>query len=267
MSLLDKLERKFGRYEIPNATLAFIFVQVPVYVFSRARPDLLEWLLLKPDLVLHGEWWRLLSFLAVPPVTNPIFAFFFWYMFYLMGTALEGHWGAFRYNVFLLIGYFSTILASFLVPGAVSSNGFLQASVFLAFAYLYPDFQIYIMFILPVRIKWLAIITGIFYFWTLATGPLIAKLLVVSSIFNFLVFFGRDLWYRMRTGKRRMAFQAKQFAGANEKNPFHTCATCGITDISHPDMDFRYCPECAGSAGYCADHIRNHEHLVEAQAK
>lgn len=267
MNLLDKLERKFGRYEIPNVTLAFIFVQVPVYIFSRARPDLLNWLYLVPALVVQGQWWRLLSFLAVPPVTNPIFAFFFWYMFYLMGTALEGYWGAFRYNVFLLLGYMATVFVSFLVPEAAASNAFLQGSVFLAFAYLYPDFQIYVMFILPVKIKYLAILTAIFYFWTVATGPLIEKLLVFASIFNFLVFFGSDLVYRVKTGRRRMVFQAKQFSGSDEKKPFHTCTVCGITDLTHPDMDFRYCPECAGSAGYCADHIRNHEHLVEAQAK
>lgn len=267
MSLLDKLERKYGRYEIPNVTLAFIFVQVPVYIFSMARPELIGLLSLVPQLVLQGQWWRLLSFLAVPPVTNPIFAFFFWYMFYLMGTALESHWGAFRYNIFILIGYFATLLASFLVPDVPSSNGFLQASVFLAFAYLFPDFQIFIMFILPVKIKYLAIITWVLYFYKFAVGPMNIRLLVLSSVLNFLIFFGRDIWYQMRTGKRSMVFQAKQFAGRDESKPFHTCTVCGITDLSQPDMDFRYCPDCAGSACYCTDHIRNHDHLLEAQAK
>lgn len=261
MSLLDKLERKYGRYEIPNLTLGFIFLQVPVFVISYSRPEILQALYLVPALVLQGEWWRVLSFLAVPPITNPIFAFFFWYMFYLMGSALEGHWGAFRYNIFLLIGYFATVAVSFLVPNSPSSNAFLQGSVFLAFAFLFPDFQLFLFFIIPVKIKYLALLTWIGYFLTLVFGSWLSRLLVLASICNFLFFFGNDILYRIRSGKRSMAFQAKQFAGRNENQPFHTCTICSITDLSHPDMDFRYCPECAGSACYCADHIRGHEHL------
>ncbi len=84
-----------------------------------------------------------------------MFAFFFWYLFYLMGTALERSWGTFRYNVFLLIGYVDTVGVAFIVPDVPANNAFLQGSVFLAFAYLFPDFVMYIFFILPVKIKWL----------------------------------------------------------------------------------------------------------------
>ena len=86
-------------------------------------------------------------------MTNRIFAFFAWYLFYLMGNALEGHWGAFRYNLFLLIGYLVTVAVAFLYPYAAATNIFIGGSVFLAFAYLYPDFQLYIFFIIPVRLN------------------------------------------------------------------------------------------------------------------
>ena len=102
----------------------------------------------------------MLTFVGEPPTTNLLFAFFFWYLFYLMGTVLESTWGAFRYNVYLLVGWAATVAVAFLQPNAPASISFLQASVFLAFAYLYPDFQILLFFILPVKVKWLACCNG-----------------------------------------------------------------------------------------------------------
>lgn len=262
MRILDQLERKYGRYGVPNVTVGLIFLQVIAYILSISRLEILHGLYLKPSLVLEGQIWRLFTFLAVPPITNPIFAFFFWYLFYLMGTALENHWGTFRYNIYLLIGYIATVAVSFLVPDTVSTNLFLQGSVFLAFAFLYPDFVIYIFFILPVKIKWLALLTWIGYFFTLVFGGWSSRLLVLASICNFLLFFAADIRERIKTGKRHMEFQAKRTAQHSKKEPFHRCVVCGITDITNPDMDFRYCPECKDTPGYCSEHLPNHQHIT-----
>jgi hypothetical protein len=258
MRLLDNLEKKFRRYAIHNVTLYIILVQVLFFVFQLSGRFILDRVVLIPDLVLTGEWWRLVTFLFIPPLTNPIFAFFAWYLFYLMGSALENHWGAFRYNVFLLVGYAVTVAVSFIVPMAAATNLFIGGSVFLAFAFLYPDFTLYIFFILPVKIKWLALLTWIGYAYQILVGTWSTRLLVLASISNFLLFFGRDIIWKMKTGKRVMATQARQFSG--KKEAFHTCATCAKTDISHPGMEFRYCSECGG-LGYCMDHISNHEHV------
>jgi len=258
MRLLDNLERKFRRYAIHNVTLYIILGQVLFFVFQLSGRFILDRVVLIPDLVLTGEWWRLVTFLFIPPLTNPIFAFFAWYLFYLMGSALENHWGAFRYNVFLLVGYAVTVAVSFLVPMAAATNLFIGGSVFLAFAFLYPDFTLYIFFILPVKIKWLALLTWIGYAYQVLVGTWSTRLLVLASISNFLLFFGRDIIWKMKTGKRVMATQARQFSG--KKEAFHTCATCAKTDISHPGMEFRYCSECGG-LGYCMDHISSHEHV------
>jgi hypothetical protein len=258
MSLLDKLDRKFRRYAVPNVTLYLIGGQVVFFAFSLAGTFILDRVLLIPTMVLQGEWWRLITFLFIPPFTSPlIFILFAWYMFYLMGSALEGHWGAFRYNIYLLVGYVVTVAVTFLFPNSAATNVFIAGSVFLAFAFLYPDFQIYIFFILPVKIKWLALLTWLGYAYELIFGGWNQRVLVLASISNFLLFFGRDITWRMKTGKRRMAEQARQFSGV--RDAFHTCATCGKTDISHPRMEFRYCSDCNG-LGYCADHIFNHEH-------
>jgi hypothetical protein len=266
--MLNRLERRFGRYAVPHLTIALIAVQTIVYVLSFTNRAILDLLVLVPRAVMQGEWWRVLTFLAIPPVTNPIFAFFVWYLFYLMGEALENHWGAFHYNVYLLIGYLATIGVSFLVPDAASSNAFLQASVFLAFAFLFPDFQIYLFFILPVKIKWLALLTWLGYGYTLIFGEWISRFLVLASILNFLLFFGKDIRYKIKTGRRHMEFQARSYSRPDEKRPFHICTVCEITDLTHPDMDFRYCMECKGSRGYCTEHIFNHPHiLIEEKAQ
>jgi len=257
MNLLDTLDKKFRRYAIPNMTLYLIVGQALFFVFVLAGRFILDRVVLIPDLVLAGEWWRLITFLFIPPITNPIFAFFAWYMFYLMGNALEEHWGAFRYNLFLFIGYFVTIAVSFTFPYLPATNLFIGGSVFLAFAFLFPDFQIYILFILPVKIKWLALLTWISYAYQIITGSGQTRLLVLASISNFLFFFGKDIYWRVKTGKKRMAAQARGYAGTKE--PFHTCSACGVTDLSDPRMEFRYCADCGG-LGYCKDHIVNHEH-------
>jgi hypothetical protein len=264
MRFLDKLERKFRGFAVPNITLYLIMGQVLFFVLSMSGQFDIGRVLLIPDLVLAGEWWRLVTFLFIPPVTNVIFAFFVWYLFYLMGSALEGHWGTFRYNLFLLVGYLVTVAVSFIIPGGAATNLFLGGSVFLAFAFLYPDFVLYILFILPVKIKWLALITWIGYGWQLLTGSGITRLLVLASISNFLLFFGRDILWKIKTGGRKMGEQARTISG--KKEAFHRCAVCGITDLSHPAMEFRYCPECGG-LGYCKDHIFSHQHAAKSNRR
>jgi hypothetical protein len=257
MGLLDKLERKFRGFAIPNITLVIVLGQAFFYVAAYSGNLDVNRMLMVPSLVLQGEWWRLIAFIFIPPSAGIFFVFFGLYFFYLMGGALEGNWGAFRYNLFLLTGYLLTVGVAFLLPHGAATNIFIGASVFLAFAHLYPEFTIYLFFVLPVKIKWLALITWIGYAVSMFFGSWQTRIFVLASIGNYLFFFGRDIWWRARTGRRKMAEQARAVSGKGEA--FHRCAVCGKTDLTHPDMDFRYCPECSG-LGYCADHISSHEH-------
>jgi len=262
MNLLNRLERHLGPYAVANLTLFLIACQVVVYLAAQAKPELVEHIALIPEKVLAGEVWRLVSFLAMPPFTNVFFAFFFWYLFYLMGTALEHFWGTFRYNVFLVLGYVATVAVSFAVPDQPASNAFMQGSVFLAFAFLNPDFELYLFFILPVKIKWFALVTWIGYGLLVLFGDGLTRLLVLASVCNFLVFFAKDILVRIQTGRRRMAIQAARMA-EKPKPFFHRCVVCGITDRSHPRMDFRYCSKCSGSCAYCSEHLANHDHVLD----
>jgi membrane protein implicated in regulation of membrane protease activity len=268
MKLLSKLERTLAPYAVPNLTLGLIIVQGMVYFLATSRPAILIQALLVPSLVLQGEVWRLITFVAVPPTTNLLFAFFFWYMFYLMGTALEGYWGALRYNAFLLVGYVATVIASFVAssvaPELSSTNTFLEASVFLAFATVYPEFVFYIFFVVPVKVKWLAALQVLGYVYLFAIGDWLIRLLLLASIANYLLFFWRDIVGRVRSGQRHMTAQVGRTTKV--KQPFHRCTVCGITDLTNPEMDFRYCTQCDGSYGYCTEHVRNHEHIKKPAA-
>jgi len=112
-----------------------------------------------------------------------------------------------------------------------------------------------------VKIKWLALLTWIGYFLTVAFGDWFSRLLVLASVANFLLFFGKDIVERVRLGRRRMATQAARLA-VKERPFFHRCTVCGITDRTNPAMEFRYCSKCAGARGYCTEHLRNHEHIL-----
>jgi hypothetical protein len=259
MKPLKQLERKLDRFAIHNLTLYLVGGQGLALLLGVSMPGLLETMLLIPQEVMSGQWWRLLSFVLTPPFGNPILAIFALYLLYFMGGSLENQWGAVRYNLFVLIGFLMTIAAAFVFPFAAASNTYITGSIFLAFAYLYPDFQILLFFILPVRVKWLALLTWLGYGYGLVMGDWSTRLLILASITNFLVFFGKDLFYRARYGHRRMKTQASTIAARDK--PTHVCAVCGITDKTDRTMDFRYCTKCSPPLAYCTAHLGNHQHV------
>ena len=264
MSLPDKLERALGRYAIPNLSIYVVIGQVFVLLGAMFQLLDLNLIALKPSLVMAGQWWRLLTFpffLAPPSGTvGPIFTAFALYMFYMMGSALEAYWGAFRYNLFLFLGYALTVGAAFFTPGSWVTNLFLGASVFLAFAYLNPDFEFILFFILPVKVKWLALIAWVGYGVSFFTGALPVRLQILASVGNFLCFFAGDIFWGVRRGPRAAVRKARILAEANE--PRHRCKVCGKTDLTNPELDFRYCSKCAGDECYCSEHIHHHAHVV-----
>ncbi|HVU17959.1 MAG TPA: hypothetical protein VHD32_13620 [Candidatus Didemnitutus sp.] len=268
MSLLNRLERIFGRLAIENVTLYLIIGQAFFYLMAMLGRDYTGLIGLAPAQVLHGEFWRLFTFMLWPPSMGPLWVAFYWYMFYLMGSALEQYWGAFRFNAFLFTGWFLTVAVAFFFPEAPVTNIFVFLTVLLAFAYLNPDFELLIFFILPLKIKWLALFQAGLYLVELVRAPWSIRWTIVASLGNFVLFFGADVIQRMRTGRRRMVYQAKQFAASkSEEEPRHRCRICGRTEISDPQLDFRYCSKCAGEECYCSEHIGNHVHTTAPAPK
>lgn len=261
MTLLQKLEKRLGWIVLPNITLTLMLGQILVFGLTAFGSFNVSRILLVPELVLRGEVWRVVSFIFVPPMAHPIFMAFAWYLFYLMGTALEEYWGAFRYNLFLWVGFLATVAAAFAVPGSVASNAFILGSVFLAFAFLHPNFELMLFFIVPVKIKWLAAVAWLMYGLQFVGGSASDRMMVLATVANFLLFFGADILRLMKARRRRAEFDKRVDEEADE--PFHRCHVCGITDKTDPDMEFRYCSKCAGHHAYCEKHLSDHEHVRE----
>jgi hypothetical protein len=261
MKFLERLDRIVRPIAIPNLTLIIIVGQVMLYIISTRDPLMLERAKLVWDNVLQGEVWRLITFLFVPPPASPIFLFFILYIFYLFGGALEQHWGFVRYNAFLWLGAVLTIAAAGLAPAQGVTGAFLQGTVFLAFATYNPTFELRLFFVLPIQVKWLAYLQGIGYGFALLAGPMSTRLMVLASIGNYLIFFGPAIFGRIRSARRRMEWDARQYK--QDSAARHTCTTCGVDSNTDPKMDFRYCSKCEGQHAYCEDHLRDHEHVVE----
>lgn len=268
MSWLGSLERLARRFAISNLTGFLAGFQAALWLLIQLLPPqvgkgvILEGFWLIPAKVADGEVWRLATFVFLPPGFG-ILAIFGIYLFWLMGTALEGQWGTVRYNFYVLISVLATIAAAFLLPnGGPATNMFIDSSVFLAFAYLFPNFTLSLYFILPIRIKWLALLTWFGYGFVLISGDWPSRAFVLASICNFLLFFGRDIFQRLKTGKRSMEYAFRKVTEGQK--PFHTCAICGLTEHDEPSEDFRICSKCdAGTFEYCSQHLRSHEHRVQ----
>ncbi|MEM9352718.1 MAG: hypothetical protein AAGA92_06875 [Planctomycetota bacterium] len=277
MKLLDRLESLVRRFAVPGLTGKLVTAQVffaAVFLLrlQQGAADPLEVFWLDFNAVAAGQVWRLVTFLLLPPFEpalnlSAIFLLFYWRLLYTFGTALEYEWGFAKYNLYLIIGSAATVFASavaWLVWGAagLGGNGFLYASIFLAFARYYPDYVLHIMLVLPMKVKWLAWFQAAGYVFLLVFGTNLGRLMVLASVTNYLVFFGRDHYRDAKQRKRSQEYRAK--AKEASKPLVHECRVCGLTSQMAPKTLFRYCSQCDGQACYCPEHIGNHEHVRTA---
>lgn len=217
MKWINKLERKYRRYAISNLMTYIIALNAVVYVINLLIPqsNLYAKLALNPAMILRGEIWRLITFLFLPPSSSPIFIVFVLYFYYLVGSNLEYQWGSFRFNIYYLIGVLSTIAASF-ISYAITGFGLvspehLNLSLFLAFAHLFPYFEVLLFFFIPIKVKYLAWFNWAFIVFALIFRPLPMKLAAIASVVNYFIFFGSDLIttikLRIQTYKKRKRFR------------------------------------------------------------
>lgn len=257
MRPLDTLERWLRPVAMPYLAPVLAGAQVLVFMWimvsaSHDPSRVLDPIRLVPEEVLAGEWWRLLTFLAVPPTLHPLWAILSWLVFVTIGLQLERHWGVARFNLFLLIGWVATSAAAFAVPSQPSTNGFLMLSVFLAFATLAPETIFRIYFVLPVKVKWLALISWILLGIAFVGGDGATRIAVLASVTNWAVFFLPTVLRRARDqGSRAIRPRVAKVA-----EPFHRCSVCGRTDVSDPTLEFRYTPQLEGPPRcLCIEHL------------
>ena len=276
MNWLNKLERKFGRYAIHNLTLYLIggyIIGFGVYMFV---PNLLNLLTLEPAYILHGQIWRIISWVLIPPSGNIFTTVIMMLFYYSLGTALERTWGAFRYNVYIFSGILFTVIGAFLLYlivgvdavgyGVFFSTYYINMSIFLAFAVSYPDMEVLLYFTLPIKMKWMALVYAALTIYDLVRGNLFTRIAIIASLLNFIVFFlsSRNVKpYMPKEQMRKRKFKQEQerphmtYAGGAR----HRCAVCGRTELDDPNLEFRFCSKCNGNYEYCQDHLFTHEHV------
>jgi membrane associated rhomboid family serine protease len=180
---------------------------VILYLVGQADPNLWAQMLLVPQLVMQGEVWRLLTFVFMPPPVNVLFFFIEMMLLWTFGSALESFWGSFRYNLFVGVGFVLSIAAAFAFPQMPATNVYVISTIFLAFAFLNPNYELLLFFVLPVKVKWLALITWLLYGYTVVTGGWPARLLILAGVANFGLFFGGELIRTLKDGDRRRKHQ------------------------------------------------------------
>lgn len=210
MRWIDALERRFGDWAIPQFPLFIVFATAGIYVLALSRPEFVDRLSLWPDAVMSGEVWRVFTFLFVPIVKSPLWFVLWLFVIFQFAQALENAWGGFRFCFFYFFGALATVLAS-LITQEPLSNASLYTTLFLAFATLYPDMEVLLFFILPVKVRYLAWVSWglvVIYF---AIGGFRMRVEIVASLANYLLFFGPEIWrglvLRWEVHKNRRRFR------------------------------------------------------------
>ncbi|HPL54568.1 MAG TPA: rhomboid family intramembrane serine protease [Bacillota bacterium] len=262
MNWLDILERRLGRFAIKNLMTYIVGITGIVFALSYFDREglLIGKLILIPELVFRGEIWRLVTYIFIPPDTTILWILFVLYFYYMVGSALEHEWGSFKFNIFYFTGMIGTTIAAF-ITGYGATSLYLNLSLFLAFARIFPDYELFIFFVIPVKVKYLAMLNWAFIAYTVVIGNTSMRLTAIVSIINYFLFFGRDI-FNYTKNNRQVYTNRRRFRSEIPRDfTFHRCTVCGKTEKDDPNMDFRYCPECEGDYEYCMDHVRNHEHV------
>lgn len=295
MNFLYKLERKFGKYAISNLSLYLILCYGCGYLMRLINPAFLNYLTLDAYRILHGQIWRIVTWILVPPDSLDFFTLIMLYFYYSIGTSLERTWGTFLYNVYMFLGMLFTVLGSFVamgisycfagdlmsyggIPVVICSQDYfslvsmhfstyyINMSIFLAFAATFPNVQVLLMFIIPIKVKWLGIVYAVFLLYEFINTWMIGKVAILASLLNFVVFFlltrsGLGMRISPRQVKRRHDFQKEVKKAKPMSVARHKCAICGRTSDEFPELEFRFCSKCNGNYEYCQEHLFTHTHV------
>ena len=287
------LQRFLQKYAVSNLSLVIIMCYGFGYLLQYVNASFLNYLTLNPYAICHGQIWRLVTWVLVPPDTSNILFIIIAMMFYYsIGTSLERVWGTYAYNVYIWLGIGITIIGAFVVmavsyilagTAGISLTGesaaayfaaisryfstyYVNMSIFLACASIMPDYQLLLYGIIPIKMKWLAILDVVLLAVDAVQGGLIIRIVIIASLLNFIIFFfcNRNLrGHSPKQAARRKKFQKQisrpqnQYAGGAK----HRCAVCGRTELDDPTLEFRYCSKCNGNYEYCQDHLFTHEHV------
>jgi len=286
---VDKLERKWGKYAIPHLMKYMVVLYIIGFLISAVNYSLYrELLTLDFSMILQGQVWRLVTFIIAPPMSfgkslMVIFAIFALLLYYSIGNTLEQVWGTFRFNLFYFGGLLACIISSFIsyitVGSAASyliTTDYVFLSMFLAYAMLFPEQQLYLYGIIPIKIKWLGIVDAVVMamqafdavkFIMIGGDGIIRGVtqlsIIVCSMANLFILFNAFKYKGVTKQQRKKSAEYKKKVNKLSKTRIHTCTVCGATSQSHPDMEFRFCSRCDGNREYCTEHLFTHEHITK----
>ncbi len=174
MSFFNRLERKLGRFAIPRLMCYLIALNIFGLILSMVRPGLFEqYLSLNAEAILHGQVWRIVTFIIQPPDSSSIFwSVLMLYIYYLIGSQLENVMGTFKFNTYIFMGVILHVVAA-LIAYAVTGvsypigTSYLYLSFFFIYAMAFPNAQFLLFFLLPIKGKWIAILDGFYFVWAI----------------------------------------------------------------------------------------------------
>lgn len=301
-SWLNKVERAVGRYAIPQLTKWMILTYIIgyiIYFIQYVGIGLINYIYLSPELILHGQIWRLFTWVLMPPSRPDLFTIIMLLFYYQIGTALEQTWGEFRYNLYIFSGVLFMVIGAFILYAfgmnvdGMFTTYYINMSIFLAFAACYPNMEVLLYFIIPLKMKYLAYIDVAFLIYQSVVSSWPERVAIIVSLLNFVIFFFTTRNYRSispaehrRKKQFREAFRRGPFYGqgktaassgtassAGENASFtqktarngqitkHKCAVCGRTELDGDNLEFRFCSKCDGNYEYCQDHLFTHKHI------
>lgn len=312
---INFLERKFGKYAIPRLPMYMLICYAAGYLMEFINSDIVYFLSLNPYAIMHGQVWRLVTWVLIPPDGGNLGFFQLFltavmlYFYYSIGTVLERTWGTFYFNYYIFSGILFTILGAFaltgfsmlVMPESINifnegmtwkmgqecswvmggnyyflyqslyfSTYYINMTTFLAFAATYPDMTVNLYFIIPLKVKYLAIFYGIFIVISAFSSGWLGLFVCFVSMLNFLLFFF-TVWKTrhrsIKTIRRQREFRRKTenvYGNGNTKIAKHKCAICGRTSESHPELEFRFCSKCEGNYEFCQDHLFTHKHFTRS---
>lgn len=260
----------------------FLLVRIaPAFFFQYCIFDM--------DRILHGQIWRLFTWILFPPSVDFVYLLIACYICYILGQVLERVWGKFRLNLYFFSGLVFILIAGILtyVFGRAFHTGggiflntiYLNSSFFFAFALTFPNAEFYLFFLLPIKAKYFAVLNLAFYafdFFSASSMSVTAlsgrRILIITSLIHFALFYflvlrtPKSRADRKRQREWRKASEEGQRARREEVKRGHRCAVCGRTDQTNPELEFRYCSKCDGMMEYCMDHIFTHQHVKNQPA-
>ena len=285
MKAIDRFCYKHPKLGIPDLMKYIVLANAAVFVLDLFTNSFVSLLLcFHYNSIMHGQIWRLVTFILVPSVggggsvgvglmTNALLFALTSFFYYSIGTTLERYMGTTKFTLFYALGVVLNMVYGMVTHSGVNMY-YINMSMFLSFAVLYPDTRVLLYGIIPLKVKWLAWLDAAFFaydaFFYLSNGAPLYALMPLVAILNFFLFFGGELFgaakYKKDTFQHRHSKQTVNFKKAQQeikqrKGYLHKCCVCGITDTDSPNAEFRYCSKCSGYHCYCMNHINNHTHV------